>query len=158
MYRWLRELLVLSCRNTIYEYFGKLGLAGSLDECNKTVKRVFESINAGQRNSFISFDEIHIKPELHYLGKYVLGNAVNEETSRPATSMLALMANLFFGAPAFVARLIPVHKLEANFLYDQLIQLLHCILNDGGFVYALMSENLRVNQKVFKLLHQMFQS
>ena len=64
-YRALRELLVLPCRNTIYEYFGKLGLAGTLDECNKTVKRVFESINEGQRNSFISFDEIHIKPGLH---------------------------------------------------------------------------------------------
>ena len=31
-YRALRELLVLPCRNTIYEYFGKLGLAGSLAE------------------------------------------------------------------------------------------------------------------------------
>ena len=72
--------------------------------------------------------------------------------------MLALMVNLFFGAPAFVARLISVHRLEANFLYDQLIQLLHCIHNNGGFVYALMSDNLRVNQIVFKLLHQMFQS
>ena len=56
--------------------------------------------------------------------------------------MLALMVNLFFGAPAFVARLIPVHKLEANFMYDQLIQLLHCIHNNGRFVYALMSDNL----------------
>ena len=33
---------------------------------------------------------LHIKPELHYQGKYVLGNALNqEETSCPATSMLA---------------------------------------------------------------------
>ena len=68
------------------------------------------------------------------------------------------MVNLFFGAPAFVARLIPVHKLEVIFLCDQLIQLLHCIDNNGGFVYALMADNLRVNQEVFKLLHQMFQS
>ena len=61
-YRALSELLVLPTRNTIFDYFGKLGQAGSLDECVKTVKKVFESLNEGQRKSFISFDEIHIKP------------------------------------------------------------------------------------------------
>ena len=47
-YRALRELLDLPCRNT--------KLAGSLDECNRTAKRVFETLNEGQRNCFISFE------------------------------------------------------------------------------------------------------
>ena len=60
-------------RNIIYEHFGKLGLAGSLEDSNKTVKKVFESLTEGQRKCFISFDEINIKPGQHYQGKYVLG-------------------------------------------------------------------------------------
>ena len=72
-YRALRDLLVLPSRNIIYEYFGRMGLAGSLEDSDKTVKSVFESLNEGQRNCFISFDEIHIKPGLRYQGKYVPG-------------------------------------------------------------------------------------
>ena len=82
-------------QNTIYEYIGKLGLVGSLDEYNRMVKRVFETLNEGQRNCFISFDEIHIKPVLHYQGKYILGNALNQNPWCPASSMLALMVNPF---------------------------------------------------------------
>ena len=32
-YRALRQLLVLPCRNTICDYFGKNGLAGGANEC-----------------------------------------------------------------------------------------------------------------------------
>ena len=39
IYRALRVLLVLPSRNIIYEHFGKLGLAGSLEDSNKTVKK-----------------------------------------------------------------------------------------------------------------------
>ena len=39
-----------------------------------------------------------------------------------------------FGAPAFIGRLIPVHKLDADFLYKQIVQLRHCIHNNGGLV------------------------
>ena len=157
-YRALSEHLELPTRNTIFDYFGKLGQAGSLDECVKTVKKLFESLNEGQRKSFISFDEIHIKPGLHCQGKYVLGEAVNQDSHCPATKILAIMVNPSFGAPAFVARLIPVHNIQADFLYDQLTLLITTIHDVGGFVYALMSDNLRVNQKTFRLFHENFSS
>ena len=64
-YRALRELLVLPSWNIIYEHFGKLGLAGCLEDSNKTVKKVFESLTEGQRKCYISFEEINIKPGLH---------------------------------------------------------------------------------------------
>ena len=63
-----------------------------------------------------------------------------------------------FCAPAFIGRLIPVHKLDADFLYKQIVQLRHCIHNNGGLVNVMMSDNLRVDQKVFKLFHQHFKS
>ena len=155
-YRALREELVLPCRNTLFNYFGNLGLPGSVDECEKTLRNVFSNLNDGQKQCFISFDEIDIKPGVHYQGKYVLGNAVNTETPTPATTMLAAMVHPSFGTPAFVARLIPVHNMCAEFLYKEVLQLLEMVHKVGGLVYALMCDNLSVNQKVFKLFHQNF--
>ena len=68
------------------------------------------------------------------------------------------MINPSFGAPPFVARLITVHNMTADFLYQEIMALINSIHKVGGFVYALMSDNLSVNQKVFKLVHQNFQS
>ena len=61
-FRALRELLILPSRNTICDYFGRIGIAGSNQECERTLKKVFSSLNDGQKHCFISFDEIHIKP------------------------------------------------------------------------------------------------
>ena len=157
-YRALRELLALPTRNNIYKYFGKLGLAGSQEDSNKTVKNVFEALNEKQRQWYISFDEVHIKPGFHYQGKYVLGNAMNTDTDCPAMTMLGFMVNPCFGAPAFIARMIPVHNLEAEFLYDQLLLLINSIHEAGGYVFALMSDNLKLNQKCFKMFHKSFPS
>ena len=40
-YRALREMLVLPCRNTVRDYFGKRGLVGGSNECKRTVHNVF---------------------------------------------------------------------------------------------------------------------
>ena len=157
-YTALRELLVLPCRNTIYEYFGKHGLASGLIECERTLRNVFPCYNEGQKCCFISFDEMHIKPGLQYQGKYLIGNALNTDQPLPAKSVLASMINPCFGAPAFVARLIPVLHLKGEFLYEHLISLINLIHEVGGYVFGLMSDNLSVNQKVFHLFHQSFQS
>ena len=60
-YRALREILVLPCCNIICDYFGKQGLSGGAQECERTVK-VFSALNEGQKDCFVTFDEIHIKP------------------------------------------------------------------------------------------------
>ena len=68
------------------------------------------------------------------------------------------MINPSFGAPAFVARLIPVLHLKGEFLYELLISLINLIHREGGYVYGLMSDNLSVNQNAFRLFHQTFNS
>ena len=139
----------MPCRNTIYEHFGKIRLAGSSDECERAVHAVFDSLNEGQKTCFISFDEIHIKPGLHYQGKYILGKALNSDSQLPANSMLgrerglAFMIYPSFGAPAFAARLIPVRNLTAEFVVEQLLVLITLIHKCGGYVFCLMSDNLR---------------
>ena len=76
----------------------------------------------------MSFDEIHIKPGLQYQGKYVLGNAQNKSEIVPAKNVLAVMINPSYGAPAFLARLIPVSGLDADFLFEiikSVLKLIH---------------------------------
>ena len=60
-YRALREILVLPRSNTICNYFGKHGPAGGTIECERTINNVFLSLNDGQKDSFVSFDEIHTR-------------------------------------------------------------------------------------------------
>ena len=100
---------------------------------------------------------MHIKPGSQYQGKYLIGNALNTDQPLPAKSVLASMINPCFGAPAFVAGLIPVLHLKGEFLYEHLISLINLIHEVGGYVFGLMSDNLSVNQKVFHLFHQNFQ-
>ena len=48
----------------------------------------------------------------------MLGYAQNTEEPVPANTILALMINPSYGAPAFVARLVPLSHLNAEFLYE----------------------------------------
>ena len=77
---------------------------------------------------------------------YVLEFAANVETTVPLTYILAIMVNLSFGKPAFVARLIPVKNthVAADFLYAEIQKVLEMINDDGGRVFSLLSDDLSV--------------
>ena len=151
-YKALRELFILPCRNTITSYFGNLGLPRELEEC-KTPLQKYLMNSMPVKNVVISLGEIHVKPGLRYQSKQVIGNAVNLDVPCPANRVLALMINPSFGAPSFVARLLPVHCLKADFQYEQIEILVKLIHEAGGYVYSIMSDNLSVNQKMFTMFH-----
>ena len=157
-YRALRELLVLPCSNVVRDYFGKYGLTGGANECKSAVNNVFNALNDGEKDCFLSFDEIHIKPGLGYQGKYVMGNAFNTSEPTPANCMLAVMVNPSYGAPAFVARLVPVKNLKADFLFGIIQSVLEVIHDAGGRVFSLMCDDLSVNQKTYKMFHETYDS
>ena len=91
---------------------------------------------------------------MRYQSKQVIVNAVNLDVPCPANSVLALMINPSFGAPSFVARLLPVHCLKADFQYEQIEILVKLIHEVCGYVYAIVSDILSVNQKMFTMFHQ----
>ena len=70
--------------------------------------------------------------------------------------MSALMISTQMGKPAFVARLIPVYSLTAEFLFDQVSKLIEIIHENSGFVYMAMNDNLRANQKMFSIFHKTY--
>ena len=51
-------------------------------------------------------------------------------------TILALMVAPLTGKPSFVARLIPVHSLTAELLYDQVSKLLQIIHEATGYMYT----------------------
>ena len=87
------------------------------------------------------FDEIHIKPFIRYRGDHIIRNYVDQPETE-AKTFLALMVCCLMGGSTFVARLIPVHSLEHEFLSEQLKQLLHIVYDCGGFV-DFLSDNCR---------------
>ena len=66
------------------------------------------------------------------------------------------MINFLYNTPAFIARLIPVTALKSEFLMEQLMLLIQIIHGAGGFIFLVMTDNLSVNQKLFKLLQQKY--
>ena len=157
-YKALRDFLVLPCDKVLKSYFGKLGTAGSSNECIKVVGNVFSELADTEKFCYISADEIYVKAAVRYRGGQVIGLGVDEDPPKPAKTILALMINFLYKIPAFIARLIPVTSLKAELLEKQLILLIQIIHNAGGYVFLTMTDNLSVNQKLFKILVNLYHS
>ena len=144
-YKALRDFLVLPCDKVLKSYFGKLGTAGSSNECLKVVGNVFSELAETERFCYISADEIYVKAAVRYRGGgQIIGLGVDQDPPKPAKTILALMINFLYKIPAFIARLIAVTSLKAELLEEQLILLIHIIHNIGGYVFLTMTDNLSV--------------
>ena len=153
-YRQAREILYLPAEATLKTYFGRLGTPDSIEDCRNTVGKVFEKLANLQKLCFISVDEMHVKPAIRYRGNKLIGYAVNTEEPCPAKSVLAMLISPSLGAPAFVARLLPVTSLKADFLYEQVNVLIEIIHQVGGYCFLVMSDNYSVNQSMFSMFHR----
>ena len=109
------------------------------------------------KNSVITA-EIYIKSAIRFQGNHTIGKPVNEENPSPAKTISGLMINPIIGEPAFMVRLFPVNNLDADFLSDQLKLLTNIFHDCGGVVFSAMTDNLKVNQKTFRLFHEEFVS
>ena len=155
-YKALRSLLILPSDKTIRSFWGKFGSAGNENECIQVVADVFGTLQEHEKFVYISADEIYVKPSIRYRGGLVIGFAENQETPTAARTVLALMINFLGGTPAFVARISPVLDLKHEYLENLLMNLVTTIHKAGGFVFGVVTDNLSVNQKVFKTLREKY--
>ena len=100
------------------------------------------------------FDEIHIKPFIRYREDHIIRNNVDQPETE-AKTFLALRVCCLMGGSTFVARLIPVHSLEHEFLSEQLKQLLHIVHDCGGFV-DFLSDNCRCILRCLPIWSQIY--
>ena len=78
--RAMREYLILPCEKTLRSYFGKLGSAGSLEECKTVIANVFEKLSEQEKMCFITADEIYVKASVRYRAGHIIGMSVDQDS------------------------------------------------------------------------------
>ena len=58
---------------------------------------------------------------------------------------------MLFGRPDFLVKMVPVFKLDSEFLYEQVTQIIRLTVLSGGHVTSVIVDNNRTNQAFFKL-------
>ena len=129
-----------------------MGSPGSINECKDVVNSVFSHLNGAQKYCKVLVDEVHVKPAVRYQGKHIVGFASDQE--KPARSVLALMVCPLLGAPAFVARLIPIYTINSDLLFEQINIRIKIIHESSGSVFLLMNDNRSANIKCYDQLHR----
>ena len=86
---------------------------------------------------------------LTYHGGTVYGKSVNNPNVL-ADTLLGIMVNCLHGGPTFISKMIPVSKLDTNFLKSQVYKNTRAVTNAGGEVIAIISVGNRTNQPLFK--------
>ena len=154
-YNELRKTLNLPHPKTIKSCFGKLGTPGTDEECRKTIEKVFAILEGNQRFVKIMVDEIHVLASIRYRGHHLIGHSV-DKPNKAAKTVLGLMLETLFGGPSFMARLLPVFSLDGQLLFDQIKKLIKIIHDAGGFVFLVMCDDLRANQRAYTLFREEF--
>ena len=120
----------------------------------KWYQTFFSKLDGFQKYCSITADEIHVKPSLQFQKDKVIGFAADIDYLCVAKTVLAIMINPSIGVPAFVARLPPVFSLKTEFLTNQIYIVMNVIHEVGNYVFLMITANLSVNQKMFKVCHK----
>ena len=86
---------------------------------------------------------------LSYHGGQLYGNSVSDNTQL-AKTFLAFMIVCLHGGPNVLVKMLPISKLDTDFLFDQSKMLIDQIKNSEGKLVAIICDNNRVNQAFFK--------
>ena len=100
----------------------------------------------------IMADEVYVESTLYYHGVKVFGNP-----NKLARTVLGIMIKCLFGCPEFLAKMIPVCDLNADFQYEQMSTIMKYLTESGANVVAIISDGNRVNKNFLKrsILSQM---
>ena len=110
---------------------------------------IFSNIEDRQKHCVLLIDEVYVKPSLLFHGGTVFGKAVNKP-DHLANTVLSFMIVSLFGGPKFLYKMLPVYKLDSDFLFDQCNTILNGIKFVDGKCVAVICDNNRVNQSFFK--------
>ena len=64
--------------------------------------------------------------------------------------MLEIMIKCLKGGPTFMFKIIPLHGMDASFLFQQVIQTMDLIKVAGGEIVSVICDGNCTNQKFFK--------
>ncbi|XP_065645471.1 piggyBac transposable element-derived protein 3-like [Hydra vulgaris] len=127
----------------------RVGKIGNEKECNGTIKVVFENCNSSEKFCCLLFDEIYIKPSVSFRGGHLIGYGEDNPT-KIAKTLLVFMIKSIFGKPSFVCRIAPIFKLSVDFLHDLIINIIKQIIDAGGELLCLLSDNHPTSRSVYQ--------
>ena len=145
-YERLRKDYMLPSQRTLRNITSKVG---KINE-EKFVSNILSKLNDNQRLCNILVDEVYVKPSLQYHGGHLFGRAKNNPDML-ASTVLAIMIKCLHGGPNFLLKMIPVAKMTAQFLYEQVTAVIDLISSLHGTVISVITDNNRTNQAFFKL-------
>ena len=112
---------------------------------------VFSALEEKQRLCVLLHDEVYVKETMPYHGGQVFGRSADNPKCL-AKTVLGIMISCMFGGPNFLSKILPISRLNAPFLQDQVQQSLESIARAGGKVKAIVCDGNRTNQAFFKML------
>jgi len=149
-YNVLRRSLSLPHPKHVKLCLSDISTVGGQQHAQDVIKSYFKTLTEEQKRSCIMmFDEIYIKPSQRLRGGHNIGKAV-DAPSEKAQTVLAIMLKPLRGGSAFMARLIPVYSLKANFLLQAIDEVNSMIENNGGQVLATICDNNFINQQCYR--------
>ena len=95
-------------------------------------------------------DEVYVKKSMLYHGGRVFGRSVDDPQCL-AKNVLGLMISCMFGGPQFLSKILPISRLNSQFLHNQVQLSLEDINHAGGNVKAIICDGNRNNQALFKM-------
>ena len=116
------------------------------------IDTLLSKLSDRQKQCIILVDEVYVKPALLYHGGYLFGEARNNPGAL-ANSVLAVMVVSMFGGPSFLAKMIPVRKVNAAFQFSIVKDVISAIIKANGSVISVINDNNRVNQNFMTLFN-----
>ena len=100
---------------------------------------IFSSLEDKQKYCVLLHDEIYVKKMLTYHGGTVYGKSANNPNVL-ADTVLGIMVNCLHGGPTFISKMIPVSKMNTDFLKTQVEINSEALVKAGGEVIAIISD------------------
>jgi hypothetical protein len=145
LYGRLRDDFELPSISTLTRLSSKVNNSSDISFINA----IFANLKDEQKQYTLLIDEIYVKTLMTYHGGALFGKSVNNPESL-ATTVLGFMLVPVFQGPSFLVKMLPVNKLDAEFMYDQSKNLINHVQNAGGIITSIICDNNRVNQAFFK--------
>lgn len=123
----------------------------SVNQVLSYLKKKAELLDDHEKVVALLLDEIYITPSVSYKSGNIVGvseNVSNEEASTVQTFMISSI----FSKNKDVLALIPVKNLTAEQLHAYTLKVLQILHEYGYTVLALISDNNRINRKMFELM------
>ena len=117
---------------------------------DENLGKLFHELKPQQRLLNVIFDEVKLKQALRFSGGHITGQSSGSETL--VTSALVFELACHHGGPKYALRIIPVSCLNAEQLRIFVLDVYNLVKEKGGTTISLISDNCRLDQKVYNLI------